>query len=98
MLLPKNLADRYFAFTDAVFEPGRLDLKTKELIAVASSVLLDCLDCFEHHFKKAVQAGAEVEQVKEAVSVALAVGGGSKFVKFRSKMAEMERSGGRKAR
>jgi AhpD family alkylhydroperoxidase len=91
MLLPKELADKYFEFTDAVFETGKLDLKVKELIAVSCSILLDCTNCFDYHFKKAAEAGADVDEIKEAVAVALAVGGGSKFAKFRSKMAELER-------
>lgn len=73
----KSLADSYFAFHRTVYEPKLLDKKTKELIALAVGSALQCSDCIDSHAQKAKAAGANAEEIKEAVYIAAAVRAGA---------------------
>ena len=56
--------------------PGALDRKTKELLALAISIAMRCDDCIAHHVSDALEAGATRDEICEALSVALLMGGG----------------------
>ena len=58
MFLQNDVNEHYDHFSDKVYAAGSLDKKTKELIAVACSVMADCLPCLEWHYKQAVLASA----------------------------------------
>jgi AhpD family alkylhydroperoxidase len=64
---------------NSIFKDGFLDLKTKELIAVASSVLMRCQFCVDAHSQRAVAAGATKEDIVEAISVAMFIDAGSQI-------------------
>jgi AhpD family alkylhydroperoxidase len=92
MLIRQELIEKFFDFGNTAFGAGgELDVKTKELIAVACSIMADCLPCFEHHYRMAAQNGATVEEAKEAIAVAIAISAGSKISKFSPKAAELFR-------
>lgn len=55
---------------------GALDRKTKELIALAISIVMRCDDCIAHHVSDALKAGATREQISDALAVAILMGGG----------------------
>lgn len=55
---------------------GALPRHTKELMAVAIAICTQCDDCMTLHLHDALHAGATVEQVHEAIGVALLMGGG----------------------
>ena len=77
MMAEDKLADGYFAFHRAAYEPGKLDKKTKELMALAVAAALRCEKCIESHMQKARVAGASPEEMKEAVYVAASVCAGA---------------------
>ncbi len=56
--------------------PGALDRKTKELLALAISIVMRCDDCIAHHISDALEAGATRDEICEALSVATLMGGG----------------------
>ena len=58
------------------YKPGKLDLKTKELMSVAIGVYNRCEYCIVFHAYKALEAGASREELMEAAMVAVAFGGG----------------------
>ncbi|WP_127904070.1 carboxymuconolactone decarboxylase family protein [Solirhodobacter olei] len=58
------------AFSQAAFAEGALDVRTKQLIAVAVAHVTQCPWCIESHAKAARRAGASAEQVMEAIWVA----------------------------
>lgn len=60
----------------AAFAPGVLDVKTKELIALAIAVTSQCDGCIAAHARRAVRRGAGEEEVAEAIGVAIAMSGG----------------------
>jgi AhpD family alkylhydroperoxidase len=82
MFLPKEVNDLYDRFSDKVYQAGAVNKKTKELIAVACSVVADCAPCIEWHYAQAAAAGASPEEISEALAVAMSVCAGSKRAKY----------------
>ncbi len=58
------------------YEPGHIDVKTKELISVAIGIYNRCEYCIVFHVYKALEAGAKREEIMEAAMVSVAFGGG----------------------
>ena len=70
------------AFSDlrnSVYKEGALDLRTKELISIAASVLMRCERCMEIHAERAKKHGATDEMIAEAVACAMFVAAGSQL-------------------
>lgn len=65
----------YTAFRKAVYQDGALSLKTKRLIALACGLQAGCTRCVQGQTKDAIAAGATKDEVLEAVSVAVVMGG-----------------------
>ncbi len=63
-------------FHDASFAPGALDVKTKELIAMAIAVIERCDGCIASHAQAAARAGATRQEAAEALGVAMLMNGG----------------------
>ena len=55
---------------------GELSTKTKELIALAIGITSHCDGCIALHTFDALKAGATPAEIKEAVGVAILMGGG----------------------
>lgn len=55
---------------------GALSAKTKELIALAIDVTARCDGCIAFHVRDALRAGATRQEIVEAISVAILMGGG----------------------
>ncbi|KKH46272.1 carboxymuconolactone decarboxylase family protein [Methanosarcina sp. 1.H.A.2.2] len=77
-MLPET-AEAFGQLRNSIFKDSFLDIKTKELIAVASSVLMRCQYCVDVHSQRAVEAGATKEEIAEAISVAMFVAAGSQI-------------------
>src|SRR5512141_952890 len=60
----------------AALEPGVLDAKAKELIALGISVAQECDGCIASHARGAAVKGATPEEVAEALGVAILMCGG----------------------
>jgi AhpD family alkylhydroperoxidase len=60
----------------AAFEPGALDRKTKELIALAIGVVEGCDGCIASHGQAAARAGATRQEAAEAIGVTFLMHGG----------------------
>lgn len=73
-------ADAAFqAFSKAVFAQGALDVRTKQLIAVAVAHVTQCPWCIEGHVKAARRAGADPAQIMEAIWVAAEMRAGAAY-------------------
>ncbi len=59
---------------------GKLDAKTRELIALAVAVKRQCDGCITVHTDAAVKHGATQEEIAEALGVAIAVNAGAALV------------------
>jgi AhpD family alkylhydroperoxidase len=66
---------RFFALDGQAYQPGALSAKTKELLGLASSLVLRCDDCIAYHLIQAKETGASRDEIFETFSVALVVGG-----------------------
>ncbi len=71
---------KFKAFASKVYASGgALDLKTKELIAVATSSVGRCPHCTDGHLAKAKEVGATEAEIAEALAVAWVQGGGTQI-------------------
>lgn len=66
---------RFFALDSRTYEAGALETKTKELLGLVASMVLRCDDCITHHVVRCREEGVTDEELYEAFSVALVVGG-----------------------
>jgi len=66
---------RIFNLDTNAFAEGHIDSKTKEMIGLASSMVLRCDDCVKYHLGKCHEAGLTKEQVFEVFSIATLIGG-----------------------
>lgn len=71
--------DAFREFSKAVFAPGALDSRTKQLIAVAVAHVTQCPWCIEGHVKGARREGASHEEIMEAIWVAAEMRAGASF-------------------
>ena len=62
-----------------VMGEGSITVLEKELIAVAIGVAIQCQPCIKLHVKKCLDTGATKEQILEAASVAVMMGGGPAY-------------------
>ena len=90
MFLLKEIDELYDRFLDMAFQANVLDKKTKELIAIACSVMADCVPCIDWHYQQAVTAGATKEEISEALAIAMAVSAGSKRAKYSPVIGKLE--------
>ena len=75
-----ELARKFFDWYGAVFEDGALSVRDKALIALAVAHAVQCPYCIEAYSTKSLEAGADLEQMTEAVHVAAAIRGGASLV------------------
>jgi len=71
------------AFTGLAQEalkPGTLEVKTRELMAVAIAVAIRCEGCIGFHVKAAIRAGASREELAETVAMAIYMGAGPAMI------------------
>ena len=68
---------KFGEFASRVYGGDALDLKTKELIAVACSSVGRCPHCTDGHLAKAKEVGASEQEIAEALAVAWGQGGGT---------------------
>ena len=61
-------------------QPGELDPKTKELIALAIGIAMRCDGCLAFHAKAAVDEGANRQEILETIGVAIYMGGGPSMI------------------
>ena len=62
-----------------IMKDGALSLKEKEFIALGIGVAQRCEPCIRIHTQKCLDAGATKEQILEAASVAVMMGGGPAY-------------------
>ncbi|UHC20055.1 carboxymuconolactone decarboxylase family protein (plasmid) [Methylobacterium currus] len=70
----------YGALSSAGQKTGRLDAKTRELIAVAVAISLRCDGCITVHTDAARKLGATEAELAEALGVATSVNAGAAIV------------------
>jgi ribonuclease HI len=66
---------RFFNLDNNIYKDGKLSAKTKELLGLASSMVLRCDDCITYHITKCKETGVTRAEFLEAFNIALIVGG-----------------------
>lgn len=77
--LAPDIHDVFMAFSERVFAPGALPVKTKQLIAVAAAHVTQCPYCIRGHTKAAVRSGASEQEIMEAIWVAAEMRAGAAY-------------------
>ena len=72
---PNQVVRRFFALDTQTYQAGALDVKTKELLGLVASLVLRCDDCISYHVAQCRDAGVTRDEMFEAFSVGLVVGG-----------------------
>lgn len=72
---PNQVVRRFFALDTQAYQAGALDVKTKELLGLVASLVLRCDDCISYHVAQCRDAGVNRDEMFEAFSVGLVVGG-----------------------
>src|SRR5262245_9748834 len=75
-----ELARKFFEWYGAVFADGALSAREKSLIALAVAHAVQCPYCIDAYSKDALEKGADLDQMTEAVHVAAAIRGGASLV------------------
>lgn len=89
-LAPKNI-EAWRNFSKTVFEPGALDEKTKQLIAIAVAHVTQCPYCIKSHTKQAMRKKASKEEIMEAIWIAAEMRAGAAYAHATLAMEEMEK-------
>lgn len=67
--------NRFFALDGRAYEEGALASDIKELLGLVASLVLRCDDCISYHLVRCREEGLGDDELFEAFSVALVVGG-----------------------
>ena len=76
----KELAEKFFAYYAAVFAEGALSAREKALIALAVAHVVQCPYCIDAYSQESLKNGADLDQMTEALHVAVAIRGGASLV------------------
>lgn len=71
-----DVMNAFGALAKAATISKALDIKTKELMALAVGITSHCDGCVAYHIKEAHQHGATREEVTETIGLAIYMGGG----------------------
>ena len=71
----QKLIKRVFSLDTIAFQEGHLPIKTKELLGLCNSLVLRCDDCVKYHLQACHQLGLSKDEVFEAMSISLLIGG-----------------------
>ena len=66
---------RFFNLDTNTYAEGELDVKIKEMIGLACSMVLRCDDCIKYHLGKSFETGVGRKEVFEVFSIAMIIGG-----------------------
>ena len=71
-----SVLQEFGAMSKAAKAEGALDMKTKELIALALAVASRCDGCIAFHMEEVIGLGATKAEISETLGVAVFMGGG----------------------
>lgn len=66
---------RIFNLDTNTYAEGAIDVKTKEMLGLACSMVLRCDDCVKYHLQKCHEIGLSKEEVFEVFAIANLIGG-----------------------
>jgi len=75
-----ELAEKFFAYYNAVLAEGRLTEREKSLIGLAVAHAVQCPYCIEAFTQSCLEKGADKAEMTEAVHVVTAIRGGASLI------------------
>jgi AhpD family alkylhydroperoxidase len=81
---------RFFSLDGQVYRDRALPAKTKELLGLVASLVLRCDDCVTYHLVRCREEEVSLEELFEAFSVALVVGGSITIPHLRRAVAVLD--------
>ena len=66
---------RIYSLDTLTYQEGALSTKVKEMLGLATSMVLRCDDCVKYHLEKCYEQKLSTEEIFEVFSVANLVGG-----------------------
>ena len=66
---------RFFSLDSQAYREGALGVQTKELLGLVASMVLRCDDCIFYHLDRCHEENVTTEELQDAMSIALVVGG-----------------------
>jgi AhpD family alkylhydroperoxidase len=90
MFLPDDVNELFNKFENAVYSANAVDKKTKQLIALSCSMMIDCKPCINYHYKEAIKAGATKEEIAGTLAICMSVNAGSKRAKYTQIISDLE--------
>ncbi|OHB50685.1 MAG: hypothetical protein A2Y10_02285 [Planctomycetes bacterium GWF2_41_51] len=88
-----NMVAGFGGLFSKVMVDGAISLREKELIALSIAVAVNCHPCIMAHVKKCLETGSSKEQILDAVSVAVVMGGGPAYMHVLEVMDALEALG-----
>ncbi len=70
-----KILKRIYGVDTVAYEEGALSAKTKEMLGLATSMVLRCDDCVRYHLQKCHQLGVSTAEIFEIFGIANLVGG-----------------------
>lgn len=77
-----DMVTGFTAMSAKIMQDGAVSLKTKELIAVAIGVAMQCEPCIRLHVQKCLDLGVTRAEILDAASVAVVMGGCSAWTQM----------------
>ena len=81
--LKSKVYKKFLEMEQVTYTDGALKKKEKELIAIGISIVLNCESCMQWHITEAAKSGANLQEILEAIEVAIEFGGGPATVSAR---------------
>ena len=66
---------RFWSLDGQIYRDGALPAKFKEMLGLVASLVLRCDDCVKYHIIRCHEEGISNEEMEEALSIGLVVGG-----------------------
>ena len=74
---------RFFNLDTNTYQAGALDVRTKEMLGLACSMVLRCDDCIKYHLGKCYEEQLTDEEIYEVFAIANLIGGSIVIPHFR---------------
>ncbi|SDI96198.1 carboxymuconolactone decarboxylase family protein [Pseudomonas abietaniphila] len=75
-----KMVKAYMALGEAAAENNVLDVKTRELIAIAVAITTRCDSCIGVHTDAAIKAGATREEIAATLATAISLNAGAAYI------------------
>lgn len=92
MKLDSKVYKAFLEMEKVTFCDGALSKKNKELMAAAIGIVTNCESCMQWHIEQAVKEGATMNEILEAIEVAIEMGIGPATVNARFALEVMDKN------